>query len=53
MPLLWDEVNEKLSPAQFTIKNALQRLEKTGDLWQPILGKGADIESIINKIELL
>lgn len=53
MPLLWDEVNEKLSPAQFTLKNALQRLEKTGDLWQPILGKGADIESIINKIELL
>jgi bifunctional non-homologous end joining protein LigD len=51
MPLQWDEVNVQLSPSQFTIKNALKRLESTGDLWKPILSKGVDIESIIAKIE--
>ena len=51
MPLQWSEVNEKLSPAQFTIKNALSRLEKMGDLWKPVLGKGLNIDSIISKID--
>ena len=46
-PLEWSEVNAKLHPSQFTIKNALQRFEKKGDLWKPILGKGADIKKII------
>jgi bifunctional non-homologous end joining protein LigD len=49
-PLEWNEVNEKLSPSQFTIKNVLQRFEKKGDLWKPVLGKGVDIEAIIKNI---
>jgi bifunctional non-homologous end joining protein LigD len=49
-PLEWSEVNEKLSPSQFTIKNILKRLDKKGDLWKPVLGKGANIEMIIKKI---
>ncbi|MFV8328019.1 non-homologous end-joining DNA ligase [Flavobacterium sp. ZS1P14] len=49
-PLEWGEVNEKLSPSQFTIKNVLQRFDKKGDLWKPVLGKGANLENIIKMI---
>lgn len=49
-PLEWSEVNEKLSPSQFTIKNVQKRFEKKGDLWKPVLGKGADIKAIIKSI---
>lgn len=50
-PLEWDEVNPQLSPSQFTINNLLQRLEEKGDLWQPVLGKGANLLKIIKRIE--
>ena len=50
-PLEWSEVTNKLSPSQFTIKNALQRFEKKGDLWSPVLGKGANIKKIMKKLE--
>ena len=50
-PLEWDEVNEKLHPSQFTIKNVLKRFDKKGDLWAPVLSKGADIKKIIHKLE--
>ncbi|WPO77871.1 DNA ligase D [Flavobacterium sp. KACC 22761] len=50
-PLEWNEVNEKLHPSQFTIKNVLSRFEKKGDLWQPVFSKGANIKKIIQKLE--
>lgn len=50
-PLEWSEVNEKLHPSQFTIKNVLNRFEKKGDLWKPVLSKGANIKKIIHKLE--
>lgn len=49
-PLEWGEVNEKLSPSQFTIKNVLKRFEQKGDLWKPVLGKGVNLEMILKKI---
>ena len=49
-PLEWSEVNDKLSPSQFTIKNVLKRFEQKGDLWKAVLGKGADIKSIVKSI---
>ena len=49
-PLEWKEVNEKLLPSQFTIKNMLKRLDKKGDLWKPVLGKGADLDKILKKL---
>ena len=49
-PLEWSEVNESLSPKQFTIKNVLDRFEKKGDLWKPVLGKGVNIKAIIKKM---
>ncbi len=51
MPLEWKEVNDKLLPTDFTIKNALKRLDKKGDLWAPTLGKGADLKKILATID--
>lgn len=50
-PLEWSEVNTKLHPSQFNIKNALQRFEKKGDLWKPVIGKGINIKNILKKLE--
>jgi bifunctional non-homologous end joining protein LigD len=50
-PLEWSEVNEKLHPSHFTIQNVLNRFEKKGDLWKPVLSKGANIKKIILKLE--
>ena len=51
-PLEWSEVTPKLHPSQFTIKNVLPRFEKKGDLWAPVLGKGANIQKIIKNYGL-
>lgn len=49
-PLEWGEVNKKLLPTQFTIKNVLRRFDQKGDLWKPVLGKGANIALILKKL---
>ena len=36
-PLRWDEVNENLDPAAFTMEVALARIEKHGDLFAGVL----------------
>jgi bifunctional non-homologous end joining protein LigD len=49
-PLEWEEVNDKLDPSNFTIRNILKRVEKKGDLWKPVIGKGANLDKIIKRI---
>ena len=49
MPLRWDEVTAKLDPSKFTIQTIGKRLDKVGDLWEPVLGKGVDIKKILAK----
>lgn len=44
-PLRWEEVNEELSIAKFTIYNIKERVEKMGDLW-------SDIYKVKNKIKI-
>ena len=34
-PLAWDEVNERLDPAVFTMAVVLERVERLGDLYEP------------------
>jgi bifunctional non-homologous end joining protein LigD len=51
-PLEWHEVNNKLDPGNFTIKTIFKRLDKKGDLWKPVIEKGADIEKIINHLNV-
>jgi bifunctional non-homologous end joining protein LigD len=50
MPLEWSEVKKGLKPTDFTIFNALERIEKKGDLFLPVLKKGVNM---IKAIELL
>lgn len=39
MPIDWDEVDDDLSPTQFTIADAPARLEKQGDAWERLFRK--------------
>lgn len=50
-PLEWEEVNENLNPKDFTIFTIHERLAQKGDLWKGVLGKGADIEKALSKLQ--
>jgi bifunctional non-homologous end joining protein LigD len=50
-PLKWEEVKPGLHPSDFNIKNIFKRLEKTGDLFKPVLGAGIDLEKCIRNLE--
>ena len=50
-PLLWSEVNNKLDPRKFTVKTIFKRLDKTGDIWSRVNGKGADLNKAIRNSE--
>lgn len=39
MPVTWDEVEDGVEIADFTVFNAVERLEEQGDLWKPVLGR--------------
>lgn len=49
-PLHWEEVKEGLSPSQFTIENIFDRLDRVGDIWKPVHGKGIDMEACLQRI---
>lgn len=50
-PLLWSEVTVKLHPSQYTIKNVPHRIQKHGDLFDDVLGKGIDLEKVLKNLE--
>ena len=47
MPLQWDEVKKGLKMSDFTIYNAIERIETAGDIFKPVLGKGINLEKVI------
>ena len=49
-PLDWTEVKKGLTMQAFTIKNAMTRFNREGDLFRPVLGKGINMESVIKKL---
>lgn len=49
MPLQWDEVKKGLEMKDFTIFNALERIQSLGDIFKPVLGKGIDLAKVIAK----
>jgi len=51
-PILWSEVTNKLHPSQFNIKNIPARIQKHGDLFKGVLGKGIDMEKVLDKINV-
>jgi bifunctional non-homologous end joining protein LigD len=54
MPLVWDEVNESLDPRNFTIANALDRMEKMGsDPVYPVLETKPNLVLILEAVAQL
>jgi bifunctional non-homologous end joining protein LigD len=49
-PLRWDEVNEKLDPLDFTMDAVLGRIEKHGDLFEPVLHGKQSIGKALDKL---
>ena len=51
MPLHWSEVNKGLRPADFTIFNAIKRMQEQGDIFKGVLGKGINLKRVLKKTE--
>ena len=51
MPLAWDEIKPGLTMKDFTIHNSIDRLKKTGDLFQGVLGEGINLKKTLEKAE--
>ncbi|MEO8456767.1 MAG: non-homologous end-joining DNA ligase [Chloroflexota bacterium] len=49
MPVLWSELRD-IYPTHFTIQNACERLEKTGDLWANILDEKHDLAAMLGAV---
>src|SRR6187402_1039117 len=50
MPLNWEEVKKGLTMKDFTIENAMDRIKSEGDIFKPVLGKGIDLNKILEKL---
>ena len=51
-PLAWEEIDEKISPQDFTIKTIEARVKKVGDLWAGLReGPPADLAAAIDKLK--
>jgi bifunctional non-homologous end joining protein LigD len=51
MPLEWDEVNADLDPRRFTIRNAIERMERLGsDPVLPVLDARPDLAQILERL---
>ena len=51
MPLVWDEVNDSLDPRDFTIRTALERLERMKrDPVLPVLEEKPDLGAILQRL---
>ncbi len=51
MPLEWEDLKPGLQPTDFNIENAFQRVQKSGDLFKPVLGKGIDMMKALKFLE--
>jgi bifunctional non-homologous end joining protein LigD len=51
MPLTWDEVNDNLDPRRFTIRSAIDRLEKLGDdPMRKVLTGAPDLGKVLQRL---
>lgn len=51
-PLEWKEVKHGIDPRDYNIENTLKRLEKKGDLFEPVLKKGIDMIKALQKLNI-
>ncbi|MDQ6664942.1 MAG: ATP-dependent DNA ligase, partial [Acidobacteriota bacterium] len=52
-PLAWREVCPGLLPTQFTVRNAVARFDRAGDLFEGVLKKPQTLEAPLLKLEKL
>jgi bifunctional non-homologous end joining protein LigD len=51
-PLEWKEVKKGLDPSQFNIHTMQKRLEKKGDLFSGVIGKGIDLSRCLKLLDI-
>ncbi|MBA2536657.1 MAG: DNA ligase D [Actinobacteria bacterium] len=49
-PLRWEEVNEELDPSDFTMEVVLRRVERHGDLFEPVLKTRQSLRAALKKL---
>jgi bifunctional non-homologous end joining protein LigD len=50
-PLRWEEVTPRLDPSRFTMEAVLRRVEKEGDLFEPVLRGGQSLGAALRRLE--
>lgn len=53
MPIEWKELTKDLSMGDFTLHNTLSRVQKKGDIFLPVLGKGIDLKKAIDVLSAI
>jgi bifunctional non-homologous end joining protein LigD len=51
-PLRWDELHEKLDPRAFTMAAVLERVERDGDLFRPVLDEAQPLAPALGALGL-
>jgi bifunctional non-homologous end joining protein LigD len=49
-PLRWEELEERVSPRDFTTDVVLERIEREGDLWEPVLRGGQTLSPALERL---
>ena len=52
MPLEWEELDKNLSIETFTMKNALERISRKGDIMRPLLTARQTLDTAIEKLDV-
>lgn len=50
-PLEWKELKQGLKPGDFTIFNTMERLEKKGDIFLPVIKRSINMEKVLKNLE--
>jgi bifunctional non-homologous end joining protein LigD len=50
VPLRWDELAEDVTPRRFGMREALERVERQGDLFEPVLQAGQALGRALKKL---
>ena len=49
-PLEWEELTEDVRPRQFGMHEALERVERRGDLFEPVLAGGQPLAPALGRL---
>jgi len=50
-PLRWEELNEKVTPRDFGMREVLERIERHGDLYEPVLRGGQSLAPALRSLK--